>query len=312
MNILSEFHPILIFSLAFIVGSVLMVLPVSLYHYLKSLYYAKRRKKFDQEEKAKDRAKPIATASGWVIVPLDALDNAEARREILNTRIANLDIPYIAETMIYPINNFLRYEIIRTCRIAINSPEPTDEEERMRGITIGSALFNYPIPESFVRLDKLTKLYYAVYKFNNSERKTFSAWYETHASLFAAVYNSSTEHEEKLGITKEIIVDFYHQHAKEMVTIVLNAVELDAAPPINAVLEHIIVILKIPRNKNNYHLIRLCVSVIVTLAGFAVPASWVFISKMFDKLFEVIAEMERIPSLKLVINNQQHEDKNVW
>lgn len=185
--------------------------------------------------------------------------------------------------------------------------------ERKRGMTIGSALFNYPIPESFVLIDHRTRILYARYFHLNAVRMEYNRWLDSEKDFFRSRYHSVTQIEqETLGVTKEQAVLFYNQHYR---VLVLHLTTQSAHwANFDGFRENMLKYkLKVKSdNLKTRHCFAIAINVLAFILELRMPKDWVMTSELtYSVMFSAlgIPENKAHPHLKLVVNKERYEPK---
>lgn len=227
----------------------------------------------------------ISQQHGWGVVNPAAL--------VLDRKyILSLTMPYNTSQMFGCLHPSTIYGLVRQFKITLREGEVV--EDLLRGMTIGSALFNYSIPESFVLIDTRTRQLCALFLRGNEDKKTHASWRQEHPDLFTAQYALVTALETtKLSVTNRNAKLFYNRHYKVLVTALMAQAQLVHYPSIDAFMEIILVEMNVAiADLEETHYLRLTLSAVIDILDLEVPSSWVMVSEMGDVLNDWVQDIK--------------------
>lgn len=315
---------------AITVGTLLYVLAITLVlkytitlvnFFLRKLVARKNKKTevtFECNEKPEKSVKQWTTSyNGWVYMKKEALQEAP---ELVQTPLSLMlvKMPPEVKIRLYPLSLYdLAQEVRSNDHFNDTSPPSTDDEdldEVKRGMTIGSALFNYCIPTSFVLNDDRTKLLCALYRHHIKERKTYEVWLRDYPKLFSHQYDLVSAVELEFQLTKDDLVNFYNKHAEKVIHLVMRNACKEMVAYMDAFILHALRILKVSLDERNKHMMRTTVTLIIRNTGIEVLSDWFMLSKLVDQTFNAINNIETPARMSLVVNNSLDtgKDNHVW
>lgn len=253
----------------------------------------------------------IRLRNGMVKVKREAFAADEVSYTALLT--ANNLMPFTVIMHLCHLGSIELRDCLRYTRQWMDSDNPSEQEtskDRQRGLTIGSALFNYSIPESFVLLDRRTRLIYAQHLQQIKDRRSFTDWLLKEPTLFESQYSMTSGVEDSIGVTKANAKAFHDKHRQAITNILIDQVAGEEYPNIEAVVKNILY--KLKENESSIvfqHYVRVEISLIIYDLGLVVPYNWMMVSALVDYINAYTnggdpdATPDK-PGLKLIINNQ--------
>lgn len=255
----------------------------------------------------------MSQPNGWVIVNELALVSQDGKLAVSDTDLqARLIQRGPIDLMLCYLTEAERHDIVHWMHTNPDSPT----EDRKRGLTVGSALFNYSIPESFVLVDASTRVIYDLCLFREKQLFTTPNWLLEHPILFKDQFDAITSIEAKmapLNISVDEATQFYAEHCTVFGGYLLTQTSGKHFPSISAFTENMLYKLKLDAmSDKNHHYFRIMLTTMVKLLEIKVPFNWVMVSDMTDA---VNVWLMRLPepqdiskpptSLTLVVNNEK-------
>lgn len=200
------------------------------------------------------------------------------------------------------------HDVIRQVKSFEASAVKTMKDDTLRGLTIGSALFNYSIPESFVLIDDRTCQMASRFVANDLRRMSVVNWLVQEEGHFKTLFNVYSEYEQinSQQFNRDTLLDFYHKHYPLISQQLIKHTQGDHFPSIIAFTASILRHLQRPTTDGiTHHHIYCSVGIMVSILELKVPMGWVWPTECTTEVTEILlgAEPKR-PQLKLVINNQ--------
>jgi hypothetical protein len=241
--------------------------------------------------------------NGWVHVNKEAL-LFPADRPADETNVFEVESSDAFELMLGNLTRRYMHDVIRTAKSVEQSTQDKLNDDTLRGMTVGSAFFNYSIPESFVLLDHRTRLLAARFLRNDKERYEVYKWLELKEHAFGSRYTLLTafEKSQRQGTGKDALLDFYHRYYPLIVNAVLQQSQQEHYPHITSFADQLLRQAKLP-NKDSIHShhMRAAISVMVGILELKVPSCWVYPSEAVTEVVEILLGTEpKRPTLSLV------------
>lgn len=236
--------------------------------------------------------------TGWVVVKRDALTVDLPWQDTVG-----MTLPAPVTMMLQDLDGKAMFDIM----VTMNHIEPDTpfRDDMRRGLTIGSALFKYSIPESFVLFDRRTDLLTELFRIYDQERKLPAQWledeaiFETNKALFSSIESRD------LGIDRDMAIQFYYTYYGMVASWVIPSVEGKYYPHLSALVDTLM--RKAGLNTNDdalIHQMYITVVVIAELLELKVPLYWVMRSPLVEAVLQAAKGMEpQKPQLSLVPKN---------
>lgn len=180
----------------------------------------------------------------------------------------------------------------------ISAQSPDGIAMLKRGLTVGSALFNYSIPESFVLLDHRTRELYRKFVRLSYERKTATQWQTDMAEFYQGQHQLISGLEVSiLKLTKEDLLTFYQRHHAFVAQQLLEQSQYRIMPSVEG-------FMLVTQRRLGYtaddgnaaHKLRVITSVLCEITALEVPAHWVMCTALTDTLSESVLKKTPPPT----------------
>lgn len=257
-----------------------------------------------QHQKQRNSAIVLYTrdGAGQVDVNLLNLHLNPREKRISPLQLVGIRMPDEAKQMLYAATP---QEVVKEVLAKIKEcgTEGTVDEDWRRGLTIGSALFKYSIPESFVLIDHRTRLLCALYIRNQEERHLISGWFNVDAESFRSQYQGVSGVERLyFGLTRDVAVNFYNQHHLAIAASLMAQCQGKYFPQVEVFAQCFLRRNKLTVENTQYeHCVRIVISLLSTYLDIPLPREWVMVSEMIDAVNNVVMEIvPPKPELKLV------------
>lgn len=261
--------------------------------------------------------------NGWVVVNKTALKLTLQEYEALLAD-KGMRLPWITRRMLYPLPIKDRIQLT-TASDPFSHLEEGEikeqwKEDAKRGLTIGSALFGYAIPESFILLDDCTRFFCELHLHLVKERHTFDEWMdETTVSknpYRQQIWNIGTVFEQEHEFNLSDCLTYYQQHEDVLSKFLLVALNrYSVLPDINATLCILMSSFKQdPGNDAECHYFMVALTVAIRKFYIRIPYDWLMDTPMSRQLYDAVMNKSvtiqpsiRNNHLSLVVNNAKEQ-----
>ena len=156
-----------------------------------------------------------------------------------------------------------------------------DWDHIKRGLTIGSALFNYPIPRSFVLVDVETASYYQIFMTSQIRKLNTQQWLESNDAYEGWLNNALTAAEMAMGLTAEETVKFFNAHHEKIVDEIHRQTKSGLFPVCDAFTKNVLVQLTLNyADERQQHYFRVALAIILDLGEMVFPMDWMLTSNL--------------------------------
>lgn len=241
--------------------------------------------------------------NGWVKVRERALSPGPFDERVEDYHLAGLPSSVVINRMLCSLSSKQLYDWV----VEVHADNGKEfDRDVLRGMTIGSALFNYSIPESFVLLDRRTQLMYALFCFRDRTRKTVQQWLQAEPKIFdgSLVIIGGVECA-TLGITRETAHAFYLKHSGTIAPYLIGYTDGQYYPHIVGFVEFLMRKNGLDTMNDVYiHQMYITLNVMVDLMELQVPMEWVMRSPLVEAVTKIVlGEVAQKPTLTLVTKN---------
>jgi hypothetical protein len=149
------------------------------------------------------------------------------------------------------------------------------------GLTIGSALFNYPIPPSFVQLDVETAMFCQMFMVNQTLKRTVKGWIDSDETYKGWLYTAISDVEVALQLKESEAIHFFHTHRQFITNQFGEQTRGGLFPNRDAFVRNVLVRLELnPNDEKTLSYFYITLILILDIGEMTFPSSWMFTSKM--------------------------------
>jgi len=149
------------------------------------------------------------------------------------------------------------------------------------GLTIGSALFNYPIPPSFVQLDVETAMFCQMFMANQTLKRAVKGWIDSDETYKGWLYTAISDVEVAMQLKESEAIHFFHTHRQFITNQFGEQTRNGLFPNRDAFVRNVLVRLELnPNDEKTLAYFYITLILILDIGEMTFPSSWMFTSKM--------------------------------
>lgn len=251
--------------------------------------------------------------NGLVSVNREALESEDGR-PLSALSIAAFQRPRDMDYLMTALSKRELYDTFVFMQLWLDVNNSLGYQDVCRALSVGSCLFNYQIPQSFVLIDRYTRLMFAQYVALSAFRMTLLEWVNDPdiASGRNPVIPVSNAYELGLEATINGAISFYNRFQPFLLEQLWDASNFPSMPDVDAFTTSMAQRLSLPAHDIvSMHYLRVCLSVILINTSIKVPATWIMYSNLVKELQSLVTKEEDPirPKLALVVNNSVSKDR---